>query len=70
MEEKTTTASFTSDTKDIETQITENVVPFEKSAAEKKLVRKINWTLMPFVCVILFIQVKKIKIITITSFIY
>ncbi|GAA5800692.1 major facilitator superfamily domain-containing protein [Helicostylum pulchrum] len=30
--------------------------PFVQSEAEKKLVKKINWTFMPFVCCILFIQ--------------
>jgi hypothetical protein len=32
-------------------------VPFVKSEAEKRLVRKINYTLMPFVGAIIFIQV-------------
>lgn len=32
-------------------------LPFVQSEAEKKLVRKINYTFMPFVCVLLFIQV-------------
>jgi hypothetical protein len=32
-------------------------IPFEKSPAEKKLVRKISYTLMPFVSAIIFIQV-------------
>ncbi|KAI8993277.1 major facilitator superfamily domain-containing protein [Pilobolus umbonatus] len=31
-------------------------IPFVKSEAEKRLVRKINWTLMPFVGAIVFIQ--------------
>lgn len=31
-------------------------IPFQKSEAEKKLVRKINWTLLPFVGAIVFIQ--------------
>lgn len=62
MEKEKTNSSFTSETKDIETHTTEHVnadpgMPFEKSAAEKKLFKKINWTFMPFVCVILFIQV-------------
>jgi hypothetical protein len=30
---------------------------FVKSDAEKKLVKKINYTFMPFACLILFIQV-------------
>lgn len=32
-------------------------IPFVKSEAEKKLVRKLNWTFMPFVCLIIFVQV-------------
>lgn len=32
-------------------------VPFVQSEAEKKLVKKINYTFMPFVCLLLFIQV-------------
>jgi hypothetical protein len=31
--------------------------PFVKSEAERKLVKKLNWTFMPFVCLIVFIQV-------------
>jgi hypothetical protein len=31
-------------------------IPFQKSETEKKLVRKINWTLLPFVGAIVFIQ--------------
>ncbi|KAI8645720.1 major facilitator superfamily domain-containing protein [Parasitella parasitica] len=31
-------------------------IPFQKSEAEKKLVQKINWTLLPFVGAIVFIQ--------------
>ncbi|CAO3653617.1 unnamed protein product [Mucor fragilis] len=31
-------------------------IPFQKSEAEKKLVKKLNWTLLPFVGAIVFIQ--------------
>lgn len=37
-------------------------LPFVQSDAEKKLVKKINYTFMPFVCVLLFIQVSQINI--------
>ncbi len=61
MEKAEKTSSFSSDVKDIE----EHSVIEEKitskahvySSAEKKLLKKINWTFMPFVCVSLFIQV-------------
>lgn len=38
--------------------------PFVPSEAEKKLVQKINWTFMPFVCLLIFIQVNTIKLFT------
>lgn len=47
--------SYNQDTK-VETQHVEKTVPHVMSAVEKKLVRKINWTFMPYVCLILFIQ--------------
>lgn len=31
--------------------------PFVPSKEEKKLVKKLNWTFMPYVCVLVFIQV-------------
>lgn len=34
-----------------------SVVPFTQRKAEKKLVKRINWTFIPFACLILFIQV-------------
>lgn len=49
--------SYNQDTK-VETQHVEKTVPHVMSAVEKKLVRKINWTFMPYVCLILFIQVR------------
>jgi hypothetical protein len=41
--------------------------PFEKSEAEKKLVKKINRTFMPYACAILFIQVNPMHINSYTS---
>lgn len=49
--------SYIDDTK-VESQHLEKTVAHVMSDVEKKLVRKINWTFMPYVCLILFIQVR------------
>lgn len=49
--------SYIQDTK-VETQHVEKTAQHVMSSVEKKLVRKINWTFMPYVCLILFIQVR------------
>ncbi|CAO3642564.1 unnamed protein product [Mucor hiemalis] len=60
MEKVEKTPSFSSDIKDVKESSSsvegEKSSKFVYSPAEKKLVRKINWILMPFVCVSLFIQ--------------
>lgn len=58
MDDKVEKSSFKS--KD-SISIEENV-PYVQSEEEKKLVKKINWTFVPFVVVILFIQVKNLQL--------
>lgn len=53
------TASFNSkdELEEIEETSSRTQPEFKPSEEEKKLVRKINWTFMPYVCLIVFIQV-------------
>lgn len=51
--EKSSVEDYSSSSKEI---LDHDEVPFKKSPAEEKLVKKINWTLLPFVGAIVFIQ--------------
>lgn len=53
------TASFNSkdELEEIEETSSRKEGEFKPSEEEKKLVKKINWTFMPYVCLIVFIQV-------------
>lgn len=55
--EKTTSLDSDIEKVHIETYSVISKDQFVQSDAEKKLVKKINWIFMPFVCCILFIQV-------------
>ncbi|KAI9363111.1 major facilitator superfamily domain-containing protein [Pilaira anomala] len=53
MEKTQVREDYSSSSKEI---LDHDEVPFKKSPAEEKLVKKINWTLLPFVGAIVFIQ--------------
>jgi hypothetical protein len=56
------TSSFNSklEKEEIEIVAPQEENPFTQSEAERKLVKKMNWTFAPFLCLVLFIQVIKI----------
>lgn len=58
--EKTTSFNSKNELEEIEERaqsISQKDHHFVPSPEEKKLVRKLNWTFMPYVCLIVFIQV-------------
>jgi hypothetical protein len=57
MSEKFEKSSTTSSSLEEQRPVEAESVPFVKSEAEKRLVRKLNWRLLPLAGIIVFLQV-------------